>query len=406
MIINQILESDRLEDIFILSRYFYRTGEPIIEDYKYDALVNYFKEKGTMTDYLNRTYDDDPIPTDLLMEIGENPVNFLVNKDRAGLFTYFNEDKSLSIDSTISYQEAYRFFINAKRLSLDLNVSLKLDGINTKSLFLDGKLGITLSRGRHAANSFDFTDQVVTNVPIELNDVPKELRVFAEAYVEPDYLPVLRNKYDNSKYKTAKSSALSLLRVKHSVEDYKHLHVCAFFAEGLADTVSESFSKLDSLGFDTAPHYLVTPNDIPDDYDAFCKWLDDTVFQYFGKFRQDGVPADGVVVEIDDLNYIGVNTNQYTSRQLALKFGPFAYQKDVGVISEMVWKQGRVLACTKVNIEPITTYDMCTAECINCFNPAILIAEDLCVGKQVRFEKNSGAVNILVRDKSLNMGGS
>lgn len=406
MTLDEILKSDRLEDIFILARYFYRTGDPIIEDYKYDFLVNYFKERNVLTEYLKRTYDDDPIPTELLLEIGESPVTFLVNKDRADLFTYLNEDKSQSIDSTVSYRDAYDFFMSAKRMSLDLNVSLKMDGINTKSLFLGGNLGITLSRGRHAANSFDFTDQIITNIPVKLNNVPNEMRVFAEAFVEPEYLPFLRENYNDSKYKTAKSSALSLLRVKHRPEDYKHLHVYAFFAEGLADTVSETFSKLKDLGFETAPNYVIHAADIPDDFDEFCKWLDDGIFQYFGKYRNEGVPADGIVVEINDLSYIGINTDQYTSRQLALKFGPFSYQKDVGVITKMVWEQGRVLACTKVNIEPVITYDMCTAECINCFNPSILIAEDLYIGKQVEFEKNSGAVNILVRNKSLDVGGS
>ena len=47
------------------------------------------------------------------------------------------------------------------------------------------------------------------------------------------------------------------------------------------------------------------------------------------------------------------------------------------------------------------TNDACEAKIINIFNPSILIHNDIKVGDFVYFERNSGAVNILIHGKRL-----
>lgn len=54
-----------------------------------------------------------------------------------------------------------------------------------------------------------------------------------------------------------------------------------------------------------------------------------------------------------------------------------------------------------VKIEPIKSSDGCNATYINAFNPGIVIENDLYVGKEVWFERNAGAVNILIHGKRL-----
>ena len=64
MTLQEILASKRLGDIFILARYFYRIGEPIISDQVYEkivAAVKHFRPENLVA-YLDRTYDDDPVP--------------------------------------------------------------------------------------------------------------------------------------------------------------------------------------------------------------------------------------------------------------------------------------------------------------------------------------------------------
>ena len=87
MTLQEILESKRLGDVFILARYFYRIGEQIISDQMYEKIVTaikYFKPPELM-EFLDRTYDDDPIPVELLKEIGVEPVKFFSAEEKATL---------------------------------------------------------------------------------------------------------------------------------------------------------------------------------------------------------------------------------------------------------------------------------------------------------------------------------
>ena len=54
-----------------------------------------------------------------------------------------------------------------------------------------------------------------------------------------------------------------------------------------------------------------------------------------------------------------------------------------------------------IHIERMQTNDACEAKIINIFNPSILIHNDIKVGDFVYFERNSGAVNILIHGKRL-----
>ena len=89
--LQDLLSEKRYFDIWILARYFYRIGEaPIITDSVYDRMTNLFKEKcyDELHAYLDRTYDDDPIPYDLLEEIGVRPYVPVTKIGRNDLFDF------------------------------------------------------------------------------------------------------------------------------------------------------------------------------------------------------------------------------------------------------------------------------------------------------------------------------
>ena len=402
--LQDLLSEKRYFDIWILARYFYRIGEaPIITDSVYDRMTNLFKEKcyDELHAYLDRTYDDDPIPYDLLEEIGVRPYVPVTKIGRNDLFDLLNEDKSLSIDSIVNYRSAYDFLMDKVDNKLDVVASLKMDGVNVKSLYQSGKFSLSLSRGR-ASNSFDFTDQAAYVLPAFINNDLPELRVTGECFVVKEGLEKLRAKYAQDKYKTSKSAAISLLRVKHSINDYKDLRLKVFAAEGLADTVIKTFEILKSFGFDVVP-YLFSPWDtIPKDYDDFCIWLRDAVFQQMHEAQLAGdMPADGVVLEVNNYGWQDTISNQYSNRQIACKFDFWAFESYKAIVKEIVIVQRRVTASVRVKIEPMQTNDACEAKIINIFNPSILIHNDIKVGDFVYFERNSGAVNILIHGKRL-----
>ena len=402
--LQDLLSEKRYFDIWILARYFYRIGEaPIITDSVYDRMTNLFKEKcyDELHAYLDRTYDDDPIPYDLLEEIGVRPYVPVTKIGRNDLFDLLNEDKSLSIDSIVNYRSAYDFLMDKVDNKLDVVASLKMDGVNVKSLYQSGKFSLSLSRGR-ASNSFDFTDQAAYVLPAFINNDLPELRVTGECFVVKEGLEKLRAKYAQDKYKTSKSAAISLLRVKHSINDYKDLRLKVFAAEGLADTVIKTFEILKSFGFDVVPYLFIPWDTIPRDYDEFCIWLRDAVFQQMHDAQLAGdMPADGVVLEVNSYGWQDTISNQYSNRQIACKFDFWAFESYKAIVKEIVIVQRRVTASVRVKIEPMQTNDACEAKIINIFNPSILIHNDIKVGDFVYFERNSGAVNILIHGKRL-----
>lgn len=415
MTINDLIYAKDFESVYILARYFYRIGEPIMEDGLYDQLERVLKETSPgMQDYFNRTYDDDPVPTHLLSKLGyvdkskscnagtaqaASQSDIFSDASKTELFTSMNEDKSLSIKSVTSYEEAWPFFQFMRENKLDIMTSLKMDGDNTKMLYVDGKYTLAMSRGRDG-NSFDFTQTVANVMPLMISTTQKELRVYGESYVDESALPYLREKYGADKYKTCKSAAISMLRILHDKEDYKYLKTKVFMAEGLANTLSEMHTILEQQGVSVVPHKLFKWSDIPEDFDAFKQWLKQNVFDYYESAGK-GMPSDGVVVEVNDLLWNDTITNQYSNRQLALKFEQWKFKYTVGVITNILIEQRRVFKSVRVTIDPVVQYDGCTATTINTFDLAVLIDNDLCVGKQILFEKNSGAVNILIHGDKL-----
>lgn len=391
------LDKKRYVDVWLLARYFYRIGEPpLISDALYDKITNIFKSHNVeaLNVYLNRTYDDDPIPVKLLQEIGVEPIHIKSAQARYELYPQLNEEKSLSIESVVSYEEAFNFFRTFRELQKDLVLSIKMDGVNTRLFYVNGELGISVSRGR-SGNGFDFTEQIANVVPTKI-DAPGELKMTGESFVLESGIRYLRARYDKDKYKTAKSSAISVLRTKHDKETYRHLKTIMFAAEGLADTLAGTYQKLEELGFDVVPYMKVCWSEIPSDIDLFKEWLHTLFRGLYEKQMELGLPADGVVAAVDDLLWADVVTNQYSNRQIACKFDYWKFDVYKAVVTDIVMEQRRVNVSCRVKIEPRFTSDDCEAKIINIFNPGILIENNIKKGSEVFFERNSGAVNILI----------
>lgn len=397
MTIQEMFNNRRLGDLYVLARYFYRIGNPIMADDVYEKYVAWIKQHPEgYQEYLDRTYDDDPIPYDLLKELGIEPEKPEVPSDnkKQELMQYLNEEKSLSIDSVTDYSSAFGFFNSYRIQKKDLMISLKMDGVNAKSLYLEGKRELSLSRGRNG-NSFDFTDNLNGVLPNKINAPANEIKTYTECYVDYGYLDTLRQKYNADKYKMAKSAAISLLRVKHQPEDYQHLHAVVINVEGLpTKTLEETFTFMQNEGFEVPEHKLISYKEIPEKFEDFCKWLKQEVFDYMYE-RTKGIPSDGIVVEVNDLTYEGITTGIYSNRQLALKFEQWNFNYYEGVVEDIIWEQQRVYANCKLRIAPVNTKDS-EARIINAFNMGVIIEEGITKGSKIYFERNSDAVNILI----------
>ena len=130
-----LVDNNRLLDTFILSRYSYRIGEPVIDDKTYDNLERYVKTTFPKSEYAHQTYDDDPIPYQLLDEFKILPVTFNSASDYDDMVETLNDEKSLSMNSVTKIEDAWPYFQMLRANKLDFMASLKVDGVNTKMLY-------------------------------------------------------------------------------------------------------------------------------------------------------------------------------------------------------------------------------------------------------------------------------
>lgn len=398
-----MFELDKLsfEELYILSRYFYRIGQPIIADSTYDALHEEMVESNSLKEYTSRTYDDDEVPVDLLLKVGY--INVPVENSTQRDISFLVEDKSKSIKSVDNMKAVFDFCLRFRNKELVL--SIKMDGNNIKSEISDQKLKLSLTRGR-ASNGIDVTDAMLRVFPKEVKISGHQVLI-GEVFLPPEHLPYVRKKYgEEAKYKTSKSAAISFLRrtVDHSEEDYKLLDFRVFSCDGLSDTVTGTYEELKQAGFRVPPYVLL--ENIPDDFGQFEIFMDNLMKSMRAIQLEQGLPADGLVLELNNLSVETEVKDQYDERQIALKFGPWSSSISKGRIKSILVEQQRVFCSTRVEIEPILTDDGCEATYINVFNPSFLFEGKLSVGSEIAFERQSGAVNVMINNKKVKVSTS
>lgn len=398
MNIKEICDSKRYEDLFIISRFMYRIGRPIFpKDKIYDTLETSMINAKLLPEYTCRTYDDDPIPFELLKELGWlSLVPNLVETSRYS--AQLDEEKSLSINAVRSIDEIWEFLRLA--INEDISVSLKVDGVNSKILYILDYLELCLSRAREG-NGFDYTKGIAKCIPTHLHTGEDDLKIFSETFVRESYLPELQ-KINPKIYKTPKSSAISLLLREHEDKHYKQLVSLAFNVEGPKNfkTVEDRFKFLEEQGFTTVPYKIIKREDIPKSREQLGKWIEDLCAKFWELSKD--LSSDGIVLEINNLNWQDKVVGKYSNRNIAVKMFGWDTVKYIGIVKNIIVEQQRVEASCRIEIEPIKTYDSCSATFIQGYNPDILISQGINIGSTVEFERDSGAINKLVYTDKLN----
>ena len=385
------------EERFILARYTYRVGAPIIDDHEYDELEREFMREGILLDYIGRSYDDDPIPYELLKRYDMeylivdtvDKMNITNSQYPSKYMSYVDSTKSLSIRPVIDMREVFEFARANK--GNDFNMSLKMDGVNSKTLYVDGKFELCISRGRKG-NGIDYTKCASKVMPSEIKTDAHIMIVYTEAFVLEQNLPYLREKYGKP-YKTPKAAAITMLRVEHDPEDYKLLHMVAIDVEGLdVRTKEEKYQALTRAGF-YIPVYTEI-KDVPSTFNEFNKYMLDLCDEFYNVTKI--LPSDGLVLEVNDLERDYRVNNQYCDRNIALKISHWSFTKYKAIVEDIVFEQQRVNVSCRRKIKTVVTDDSCEATWVNCYNPDILISNNINIGSEIYFERNSGAINSLV----------
>lgn len=392
-IVEDLYTQKRYLDIYILSRFMYRVGSPMINDRLYDALHNDCVRCNILPEYTSRSYDDDPVPYKLLQEF--NLDSFIPKTGSLSRYAkYLDEEKSLSILAVTNIDEVYNFV--KENNGQDMVLSLKVDGVNIKNLYVDNNLELSMSRGRKG-QGFDVTLNSLRVLPKSICD-SNMVKVFTEMAVPQHHLAELQKRYNKDKYKTPKSSAISMLRVKHAVNDYSKLCAYAFNAEGIeCDTKVELLNILKNYGFTTVPFVKINNKDIPVEKSSFHDWFMNLADDMYFKYKH--IPSDGLVLELNNLNLIDSIHNQYSNRNIAVKLGYWKFDCYQSVVTNIIFEQQRINKNCRINIEPVLTNDGSTVSFVNGYNPSIIIENGINIGSTIKFERHSNTVSNLVLEE-------
>ena len=102
------------------------------------------------------------------------------------------------------------------------------------------------------------------------------------------------------------------------------------------------------------------------------------------------------IIDVDYYSYVGEVTNQYSSRNCALKFEYWSSAVYKGVVDKVLIEQQEVDASCVVLIKPLLTEDGATCRRVSCYNPSILIENGIKPGSDIYFVRNSEAISVIV----------
>lgn len=406
-----LIKGGRISDVYVLSRFCYRVGNEILSDSDYDAIDKFMRGQGLLQDYYNRSYDDDPVPYNLLKEFNlmhlvPNFKKWYSKYDRS-----LEEEKSMSIKAIESYEDTFRYFTTFK--DFRKVISVKVNGVNAKSLFTkeegEDKLSLKIakSRGRNTMDSFDFTEGLSRVIPNVIDYDTNQLLVYGEAVVDSSAIGKLVAP-SGVVPKLERMAALSMLRTEYNDGDYQYLRFKAFSCVGYSESLSESLEFLKSKGFDVVPYLIIEPNEVPTTYEEFCPWLREKL-DYFKQVCIDNdLASDGIVVDVDDVNFRGEISGQYSSKNIALKFEHWLHKYYKAKVIDLLIEQQAKKCSVVALIEPCKTGDGAEAKRVNLHSPSVMFNQKILPGSEIYFKRNSEAINVLVYGKELRdyLGGS
>lgn len=342
-----LIEND--VDRFIIARWAYLVGEPILSDQEYDRLERWFKQEYPDDARSKHTWAMDECPVELLKKYGlEN----LIIETTMG----YMAESIYSVNNMPEFESTFRGLNEKSRLSF------KIDGWNTRLSYYNGVLHRVQTRGRSGNNlSINDVAQIVPNkIPIL-----GRVAITGELSIPNDKWPEYKAISGNQDQRASVRSAI--------VNGYtKSLSFLAFniFVENGEETVDQ-YEKLKEFGFES-PFFKFVNN-----YDELVKaikymsWLKDG-YNYL---------TDGLVIE----------NSKY---QLAIRLGGWEEHAMRSYVTGYEEMQGQYGVFMVVTCKPVRQ-DGKVFENISVNNIATITENDLQIGSPIAFSLRSSANVVL-----------
>lgn len=259
---------------YMISRWAYSVGSPILSDAEYAILDRAMKRQYPNNPYCQRSWSSDPCPVALLKEYGyQDLIKAVVLSDKT--------ESIPSLNSPVEVRLTY------EAMHTPHSVSLKHDGWNIQASYYSHDLVNIQTRGRSsdAMDASSLTALLPKHIP-----EPGRVLVVMECTVPDAEFPWFKERFGVASQRGAVSTALANPK---SCLDHIAIH-----AHGVrcSSVVADKFSLLKSWGFHVpmyawVNHYL----ELMDQVKAFSAYKD----QY-------GIPTDGLVVEGEATNALRI----------------------------------------------------------------------------------------------------
>lgn len=221
---------------FVLARWSYSVGQPIMSDAEYTRLQHYIQVTYPNDPYLSRTWSEDPCPKELLTRIGRTDlIQNVVLTDAT--------ESIPSLNSWADLKAELEFF------SYDATLSMKHDGWNTQFNYYNGELLDIHTRGRGGNNMN--VQRLQNKVPLTI-PVKGKVKVVQEV-TTPMYLwPEIHSKFGNANPR----NAVHTLLAREGTDMYLQLH--AVDIHGMDLNGRNKFEVLKELGFEVPLYHTVS----------------------------------------------------------------------------------------------------------------------------------------------------
>lgn len=219
---------------FIIARWMYSIGEPIMSDAEYTLLLNTIQKTDPDNPYVHRSWSSDPCPVELLKEYGmEDAIRNIVLSDKTESIPSINDWGSL--------EAMY------KDLDEEATLSYKHDGWNVQASYYNGELVQFQTRGR--SNDAMSVEILKHRVPRKIPALGRRT-VCMEATVSNENYKIVKAELNNRSQRGSVSSCLA----RSDYAKYIDLHAFSIIGD---EQMLNPFPTLQEWGFQTVKWWIV-----------------------------------------------------------------------------------------------------------------------------------------------------
>lgn len=326
-------DRQRIDQLTILLNnardYYYNTGTEMMSNFEYDALTDELAALEKKTGYIRQDSPNKNVGAD----VKSAGPTVAANKNLKQGTKVAHEEDALSLDKTKDIADLIKLLCGKMGV-----LSVKMDGLTIVLTYEGGELQYAVTRGNgHIGEIVTENAKNMIGVPLTI-DYKGKLVVRGEAYMTYSSFNAVNSSLPDGvePFKNPRNLAAGTIRTfdKPKIVKNRQIRFCAFEIVNWEDigltSVNQMLSGLEKLGFtDTVKRVTVNATS-----------MQAIIEQFTAAIKASDIPADGLVLRLDDLEYgqsLGT-TGKFPRHSMAFKW------EDAEVETELIrvdWTVGR-----------------------------------------------------------------